>query len=40
MKLTGSDLVAKVLQIEGVENIVGFPHSELFDSARLSASVR
>ncbi|MGF6177981.1 thiamine pyrophosphate-requiring protein [Ensifer sp. 4252] len=32
MKFTGSDLVAKVLQNEGVENIIGFPHSELFDS--------
>ena len=29
---TGSDVVAAILKREGVERIIGFPHSELIDS--------
>ncbi len=33
MKLSGSDLVARILKAENTQYLLGFPHSELFDSA-------
>lgn len=33
MKLNGADIVARALLAEGVECLLGFPHSELFDAA-------
>jgi acetolactate synthase-1/2/3 large subunit len=31
--MKGSELVAEILKLEGTRHLIGFPHSELFDSA-------